>query len=266
MTLTLAALSKQITLSPDDDDVLETACKRLMVAYNKDYFDEGKPEFMRVEDLMRRASEKGYTAAEFLQRLDEMVETCKFPTWTPADFFQHKRESLHVYHWMTEEVKKDATATMRLEAYSVPGVLKPLWRYADGEKLEEKHDGWKCVVRCGAHYGDWTPPERRIAVATPAEAAEPNEYNDITLAIARSARAEAEIERFKNTVREKERTIQRLNSEIERLQRKIDKLSGDTGRETAEREIAEELYYREEFVEAAWTMSGEFFHEFTEAA
>jgi len=153
-SLPISLLSAQNLLSEDDVEIKRVLISRLSTAYKLDYADKNSVHFEAAKDLFRLAVQENYTPDEFLQRLDQMLMTCKFYTWTPADFFQHERgtEKLYSYEWVMDEVKKNQKAMAAMEAYRIPGFQKPLYRYADGKKLEEQNPDWKVVFRCGKHF------------------------------------------------------------------------------------------------------------------
>ncbi len=186
----IAFLAGEMPLTDDDNAVKDEMLSRLSAAYKLDYYDETLLHCASAKDLFRRAVNKRWTASEFLQRLDEMTESTPFATWTPADFFKKQRPHLLPYSWALMESKNDRNAMQRMEAYIIPPLTQPLYRYADGEALEERYPDWQCVYRCGISTFGAAHPDYRLAESA-------TEPNDVTALWSRIAQAESEAEAMK---------------------------------------------------------------------
>ncbi len=165
---------------------------RLTAAYKLDYFDQKSVNFQGAKDLLRRAVEKGWSAQEFLRRLDRMTEQCKFPTWTPADFFTEEREKLYNPSWAVEEQSKDHTAQNRMEAYQVGE--KTLWRYIPDD--ENALEGLQRVFFRGAWINmdsiRKTQPEQNTAAKS--DSKQPTEETNFASLWAKSEKKVVELE------------------------------------------------------------------------
>lgn len=193
--ISIAELTGATPLSDSDSATKGELLARLTAAYKLDYFNESSVHCMGAKDIFRRAVSKSWTAKEFLQRLDEMTETCAFPTWTPADFFRTERPKLYPYSWVLEECAKERSAMQRMEAYIIPPIAKAWYRYADGEMLEARYPEWFCVYRCGVSAYQAAKPQLRLAETT-----EKKEVSEVAKVWARVATAENDLEKLKDQI------------------------------------------------------------------
>ena len=145
--------------SPLSAASVEEAMTMLSAAYRLDYFDPELPEHATVGLLVSMATEEGYGDREFIARLKAMVKACKFPTWTPADFFAD-RVKLHPYGWYLDRVTESKANASQIDCYTL----------ADGS-----HGwGWKHEVR------DMLPlyrPDEKPAAKELPDHAEPMPYD-----------------------------------------------------------------------------------------
>jgi len=112
---------------------LDYALRQVSRAYRVDAYDEESPEFSLIGLLQTQAVADGMTGQEFRARIDRLVKTQKFPTWTPADFFEQNTPKLHPYSWFVERIAENRANKDAIAGYRVAGYNKPLF-------------GWKCEV------------------------------------------------------------------------------------------------------------------------
>jgi hypothetical protein len=209
--MSIALLMGEPSLCDDDADAKRELIARLSAAYQINYADESSLNFQGAKDLFRRAVLKGWTASEFFQRLDAMTETCRFITWTPADFFASEREQLHNRAWAMTEHARDNQAMRRMDVYTIAGTS--WYRYHDGRRFDIPNA--VLTMWCGK--------------AVPGTLDDAHEESvDVSINRSRETREEISwMNRYfaaQNELSESHETIQRLRRELAALRRDVQRV------------------------------------------
>lgn len=102
--------------------------KTMTVCLGIDYFKQGTNDYEKIRLVCNLAYKENYSSKEFRNRINEFIKLCKFPTWTPADFFNFNREKLYKYN----EVAEITNGTFEgFETVKIDGFENPLWKKID---------------------------------------------------------------------------------------------------------------------------------------
>ena len=77
----------------------------------------------------------GITATEFRTRLTEMRRSCKFPSWTPADFWATSVPAVYDHRWYCERLKESIGNRRLVGVYATPSGPVYGWRHEIGALL-----------------------------------------------------------------------------------------------------------------------------------
>lgn len=149
-------VSQLIDAPLDGNDFFDVFLNTLHTAFGDNYFDEESEHHKRAKIVFTALQQKRVTKREFGELLMNFVTRCRYPNWSVAEFFPKnwERERLYPHAWYVEQVQKDKTATTRIEAFKVNGVV--WYRYRGGCALPYER------VDLQARFSDvYTIPERK---------------------------------------------------------------------------------------------------------
>ena len=110
--------------------------KNMTAALSVNYTEEGTLDNMKCKMVARMAYKDGYSSKEFREVTKEFIKRNKFPTWTPADFFEIPRRRLYTWQQANEltEGQFDIVQPVYIE-----GIKNPLWELKENIELTNKN-------------------------------------------------------------------------------------------------------------------------------
>lgn len=177
--------------------------------------------------LLEELRRKGWTDGDFATALDPFLMTCKFPTWTIADFMT-ERPKVYPWSWYNERTPAEREL---IGAYALDGHTKPVfgWRHEVGDRLPV----WVAPpqIRELAAAPEPMTPEVSAELALAKLAISQGLARDLNKDLTREQQANkhlrAAVDLLKLEVAEKNAEIERLKEEIEQLWREREEESAE---------------------------------------
>lgn len=208
------------------NETFTKALTQLGANFGVDYFEklpDGSSTENRAKALLlwHTVKERGWTDAQFQERLKSFLSTQRFPNWTIADFIGQTQEiKLYSHVWANREQSKDRAASFRMEAYQIDE--KILWRYI----LENENaiEGFKRVFFRGAWidkgFAAKTQPEPKETAKTRTK----EEQEQINFAI-QNVELKILVDNLTEKLKKKDREIEKLQEQIARWAREIESVT-----------------------------------------
>lgn len=140
-------LSLVLPSEPLSQAVFAAGVAKVGSIFGIDYVGRGgepTPDVLKVRMLWEMLRKRQWTDAEFTAALDRFLETVRFPTWTPADFFGAEKGSaaelrpkVYPHSWYLAQIHANKLNADAIGTYRIEGHDKPVWgwKHEIGDRL-----------------------------------------------------------------------------------------------------------------------------------
>ncbi|MCO5250747.1 MAG: hypothetical protein M9949_04910 [Candidatus Kapabacteria bacterium] len=103
---------------------LDYMLAKMSVNYQLDFYENKSIQRMKCEEIFARCMELNWSSEEFRNRVESFLDTCKWDTFTRADFLNYDRPMLLTHHDVMEiHRNKDPKIWDKIKRYEVNGVI-----------------------------------------------------------------------------------------------------------------------------------------------